>query len=491
MEAEQHMPPYIALAILNPYKISWTNFEKDNTECLPAKEQHPPFESDAATISLLTDRTSSTQLKLRYWFNCIVQYLLILSIFSPSLAFTSFTATVENYYQVNAMLVCCLNLVYAIVPAILIPVIYYFALQYDATLLAFFCSLINTVGAGIRCKGTDRDGFFLLLLGQSFTSASAAFYPFLLLPLNGSTCRHNFLSEEFLYLSSCTASFFGVSIGNLLPLQFINVKDSTSETSSYIFKYTLGSAGFAASVLILLPFTLKETVSRNIRPFYKSTNDIVNRPLNMPYAGISNLSLLRQYIHCFKGKKRQIGAHAHTFAVSFGLCWVLLLHFQNVLGTAAKDESRYVGFIGFISIILGTCSAFVILKVKPKSLKWCSFTSLLFSAVCTVGFILCASQKFPKMSFSLFAISVISTLVHLTVSTLQMVEDSLPASRKCFIILSLHLGFTYSSLFGIIGTVLLWKLGLTSFAIFTGAIYVATLSMTLIRIASQGDRAFT
>ena len=488
MAAKQHTPPYVALAMLNPCEVSWTKPEKYSKEFLDT-EQCPLVESGIVTISSFTDESSSAGLKPRNFLICIIRHLIVLSIFSPLLAFTSITKIMETYYQVNVMLVCCLSLIYCLVPILLIPVIHYVAIQCDPTLLAILCSIINTVGAAIRCIGTDRDGFFLLLLGQSITAASAAFYPFLQLPFNENNYQHSCFSKKFLYSFSCIDSLLGVSIGNLLSLQFINAKNSISEIGGYIYKYALGSAIFATAILVLLPFALKEADFRNMQPLYKSTNDIIHRPLSMPDTSLSNGSLLKQYIHCFKEKKRQI--YVHTFGISFGLLWVTVLHFSNVIGKTAAEANKYVGLISFMSIILGICSVFVILKLLPRSLKWWSFGSLSSSGACTIGFILCASQELYKLSFSLFTISVILSLVHLTVSTLQIREDSLPVSGKYSITLFLHQGFIYACLSGAVGTLLLWKLNSVAFAIFIGMLYVTALAMILVRNTSQRHGAST
>ena len=475
MVAERRMPPYMPLATLNPGNVSCTNYDTD--------------ELNTSAVSLLINSTSPAKVRLRHWFVHISQYLLVSSIFSSFFTFTSVKGTMENYYQVNVMLVCCLNLVYSIIPAMLIPVIHFFALRYDSTLLAFFCSVINTVGAGIRCTGTDRDGFFLLLLGQTTTAISAAFYPFLQFPLKGCYNQYNCYDHKFLHFLTFTFSILGVSIGNLLPIYIINGKVSTSEIEWYIYKYTLGSVSFSAVVPALLVLVLIQTGSASRQPFYGSTNETLNGLSSTNSTGTTNSSLLIQYIHCFEIKKRQ--KYIHTFALNFGLFWILLLYFQNVTGAAVADGINYAGWVAFLAILLGIFSVSLMLKIRPKFLKWFSLVFMLLSATCTFVFVLlselCASQKFYKISFSLLTVSTISILLNLAVSLLQIIEDSSVVSREYFSILSLHLGYIYSSLFGVIGIVLLWKIGGSAFAIFLSVACAVTHVIIVVKAANQGD----
>ena len=439
-------PPYITLMMLNPVGSAFVVFKEPGTKTDSIEEQ--PLVRQLANQSTADALPSSFVPKRS--FSLFIWFLIIVLNFLSWFTFTAANPILRTYYQTELLHPSLIFLASPLILAIMTPLLYR-ALQkaIDPLFLLMLAAFSNAIGSGIKCKGTGPDGYFTLLIGQSFIYCSTAFS--LAYPLAQRRESFNCL----FFLGSMAASI-GCSAGISIPVLLCSEVSSMPGIGWCIYKIFICSAVISVSVLILIPFALKEK-HQPIMTSYQSnieTAPPICDPTNVPVPvpdmkPIKTLLWLSLQDFSFVSRLLQIGLSYATVIALFISC-------SSVYQT---EMLKLVSYVQVSIALLFFVIAWLSFKYRIHYSKW---SCLIISVFLTTFLILLACYKDKAtgpVRVSLLEVLHLSAcaLTVASITNLKSVTSMLAFETICVTNIAIQI---LGVLLSLSATILLWKFGL-------------------------------
>lgn len=248
-------PPYITIMMLNPVENAIREFESPAKKVTPEEKPLVPVQTNQ---DIHQKRMNNLVPKQR--FTILIWFMVTMSTCASWFNFTTFIPIMQQYYDRSFIEIALIFIITPVTMAGMSPLVpRLLERDSNALLSVMLAAFSNALGSAVKCKGTARDGYLVILLGQFFTSCA-------LVPSLGF-----FLSfgKQYPQMKSkmvfCGAISMGLGscIGIIAPYFVIHADKSVDETGWNIYRYLISSAVVSIVPLVLIPFSVKEQNQRS------------------------------------------------------------------------------------------------------------------------------------------------------------------------------------------------------------------------------------
>ena len=360
-------PPYITIMMLNPVENAIREFESPAKTVTPEEKPLVPVQTNQ-DIHL----KGMNNLVPKQRFTIFIWFMVIMSTCASWFTFTISIPITQHYYDRSFIETALVFIITPVTMAITLPLVSSLVNRDSNALLSvMIAAFSNALGSAIKCKGTGRDGYLVILLGQFFISCALA-------PSLGF-----FLSFRQQYphmkpkMVACGAISMGLGscIGIIAPYFVIHADNSMAETGWKIYKYFISSAVVSIVPLVLIPFSIKEQNQQSTTAYQtwhfegalapdmsprnhaKDHNEAEAKSSSVSVTGFfPNVSSLFQNKQCF----RKIIAFAASYALFTSLSFTITASFSSEAG----DKRLMLCFVEICVIV--TFLLFTLLGGKLK-----------------------------------------------------------------------------------------------------------------------------
>ncbi|KAI1294696.1 putative MFS-type transporter -like protein [Halotydeus destructor] len=296
--------------------------------------------------------------------------------------------TVSSYYNVPEMAITFTSVVYMISYIPLIFPAAWFLDKYGLRQALILGSLLNFLGATIKCFSLKPNLFWVAFVGQTLSAISQV----MVLNIPPVLAAIWFPNSE---LSRATSvgffgSFLGVLLGFIVPPSMVKESQSINRTTLQMEYMIIGTAIVTAMVFILIICFLED------------------KPATPPsYAQIKGLS--RQSSFATSLKTMFTNRHFVLLFISYGLCNGATNSLATILSPVVNKEfpnhDTEAGFLGTLSLIAGIVGAAVGGLCLDK-LRWYKSITVTYYAMTVLGFALYGLLLKTKVLWTLYPISI-------------------------------------------------------------------------------------
>lgn len=389
-------PPYLTIMLINPAESAMHEIQEAQTTT--EEESILAGTSSSSSFNTPDVLVPKQRLTLALWFT--VTFTILHSWFSFVLSIPK----LQYYYTKDYLTVSSLFWMFPLMIAILMPVLSKFHQKFTSSMVCVMISaFLNALGCAVKCTGTNRNGFLIIVVGQLITILALPLsLGFPVLFLKQHPARKWWISSSGI-AAIASGSISGIA---LLPMLLAD-KEHLDEIGLITYRYFLWSALSAIIPLVLIPFAVKEQKQFPAKD-YQAINAI-NTP---PYedgpryeqsATVNSFTRIRSIL-----KFRLCAIRERTFLIKASIggvnCSLFLNMFiASVICVHFEAKGTWALCIVESAVILTCC--ILCTSLAPKELvipRWPIVVNNLILIAITIAFTLCVETKPLSLRLVLF-----------------------------------------------------------------------------------------
>ena len=377
-------PPYITIMMLNPVENAIREFESLAKPVTPEEKPLVPVQSDQ---DIHQKRMNNLVPKQR--FTIFIWFMVTMSTCASWFTFTISVPITQHYYGRSFIETAMVFIITPVTMAITLPLVSSLLNRDSNALLSvMIAAFSNALGSAIKCKGSGRDGYLVMLLGHFFISCALALSFVFFLSFRQ---QYPHMKSKVVFCGAISVGL-GNCIGIIAPYFVIHADDSMDETGWKIYKYFISSAVVSIVPLVLIPFSIKEQNQQSTATYQtyqfegalapdmsprnhaKDHNGAEAKSSPVSVTGfLANVSLLFQNKHCC----RKIIAVAAGYALFISLFFTITACFPSEAG----DKRLMLCFVEICVVVTFLLFTFLAGKFKLEASKLLHvITALIFIA---------------------------------------------------------------------------------------------------------------